>query len=364
MHIAIVGCGQLARMLALAGIPLGLKFSFIVNPDEQKDTACIDGFGAIACWQKGVAIGELYIALGRPDIVTIEKESVDLSLLTELEKYCKVYPSAKSVFYSQNRYHEKLLLKKLDITTADFKYGNSLESCAKSMGYPLVIKSISEGYDGKNQWRLKEYADITIINQQANIENCIVEKWVPYQFEFSIIAARSVNGQFVVYPPTENLHTNGVLVRSIVPASQLEQESIDIAIAYIKKIMRELDYVGVMAMECFFADGQVLVNELAPRVHNSGHWTQAASITSQFENHIRAIANFELGATRLTGSAGMLNLLGADVPPLEVLSSQTSLHWYNKLPRDGRKVGHINFVGDSREEVLADIGAVELLMNA
>ena len=362
MHIAIIGCGQLARMLALAGLPLGIKFSFVASPKELKDTACIDGFGSIVCWRAGMTAEDLYLTLGRPDIVTIEKESVDINLLAELEAFCSVYPSANAVACCQNRYYEKRLLEKLDILTAPFKYAESLETSINDLGQPLVVKSITDGYDGKQQWILQTKNDIDAIRRQANLANCIVEQFIPFQSEFSIIAARARCGKMLVYSATENVHQHSILKHSVVPAAGLDQFAIDTANDYIDRIMCELDYVGVLAMECFLCDGKVLVNELAPRVHNSGHWTQAACITSQFENHIRAIANLDLGATNMSGSAGMLNLLGTEVPPLKYLSSQTSLHWYNKKPNEGRKVGHINFIANTREQVLADIESVEAML--
>lgn len=362
MHIAIIGGGQLARMLALAGLPLGIKFSFVVSPDELRETTCIDGFGKIVCWQLGTSAEELYAALGQPDIITIEKESVDLKLLLELESLCLVYPPAKAVACCQNRYHEKKLLEKLAIATSPFKYGYSLQACVDELGYPLVIKSVADGYDGKQQWILRTADDIDEITAQADLAHCIVEKFIPFQSEFSIIAARGRCGTIAIYPATENVHQHAVLKHSVVPASGLGRQAEAAATDYINTIMCEIDYVGVMAMECFLYDGKVLVNELAPRVHNSGHWTQAACSTSQFENHIRAIANLDLGSTQMSGSAGMLNLLGTDVPPLKSLSSQTSLHWYNKKPIEGRKVGHINFIANTREQVLADMKSVEAML--
>lgn len=347
MHLALVGCGQLSRMLALAGKPMGFKFSFVADPAE--DIRCVEGMGAVVRWQPGDSVAELYKALGQPDRVTVEKEQVDVSLLTGFQEHCQVHPNHKAFAACQHRHREKQLLDKLDIPCASYSYGQPADT---HLSLPVVVKSCREGYDGKNQWILKNQHDVDAFSDKAEEENYIVEQLIPFEKEVSQVSVRGANGEVRHYPLTENTHEKGILRQSIAPAMAVSDELQSRAQDYIKRIMDELDYVGVIAMECFLVKDQLLVNELAPRVHNSGHWTQSGSVTCQFENHMRAVSGLPLGSTEIFSVTGMVNLIGTEKAPLDSLTAQSQLHWYDKEVRVGRKLGHINIVGEDHQTVL------------
>ncbi|TGD73982.1 5-(carboxyamino)imidazole ribonucleotide synthase [Mangrovimicrobium sediminis] len=354
MHIAIVGCGQLSRMLALAGLPLGFTFSFIAAPRE--DTRCVTGLGTTATWQPGQPVGHLYQALGQPDCVTVEKEQVDAGLLTQLQHYCPVLPNPEAVATCGHRWRERQLLVRLGIPCAAHRYDTPASQCVASLSLPLVAKSCRDGYDGKNQWRLDTPEDVASFDRQQLYRDCIIEQRIPFERELSQVSVRSRTGRICHYPLTDNHHENGILVQSVAPAVDVPATIASQAQDMISRIMEALDYVGVMAMECFLVSGELLVNELAPRVHNSGHWTQSGSATSQFENHVRAIAGLELGGTDMHGVCGMLNLIGTQRPPVDLLSASTTLHWYGKTVRPARKLGHVNFRARSHPELVQEIG--------
>jgi len=372
MHIAIVGCGQLSRMLALAGIPLGIQFSFI-HDDEQQDTRCVDGLGTIVPlnknWRDEQQAKQLYVALGKPDCITVEKEQVDSQLLILLQQYCHIYPNIEAVKACQHRLAERQLLQNLSIATAPYLYCASAAQAMKTLQLPMVVKSCLEGYDGKNQWVLKSITDVEefdrLVNEGADknpaLADYIIEAWIPFETEVSLISVRSINGEIVHYPLTENSHEQGILKKSIVPATSLTAQHTQLAQTYMEKLLLTLDYVGVLAMECFVKGDELVVNELAPRVHNSGHWTQIGSITCQFENHVRAIAGLTLGSTRLMGAAGMINLIGTKKPPLDSLSDSSKLYWYNKLVRPNRKLGHINYLSDNLENLAQQMNAINII---
>lgn len=348
MRVGIIGCGQLARMMALAGLPLGLKFSFVADGGTNTDLSCVEGLGIIVPWQPGQSIDALYQALGKPNVITVEKEQVDLDLVQQLEAYCSVRPSAASIAQCKSRIKEKQLLASLQIPSAPFTYQVDLTQSAATLGLPMVIKSLDEGYDGKNQWMVK---DSDTLNSLAasdslgdNFGDHLIEQWIPFDKEVSLIGVRGHDGDIYFYPLTENVHRKGILIRSTAPAKHISPKMEAAAQDYMRRLLEAEDYVGVLAMELFVVGDQLLVNELAPRVHNSGHWTQMGATTCQFENHIRAVAGLPLGATTLTSKTGMLNLLGVAVPPMKALSASSSLHWYNKATKPNRKLGHINFI--------------------
>ncbi len=341
MHIGIVGCGQLSRMLALAGKPMGIRFSFVA--DEGEDTVCVDGLGPIARWKDGDDIAALYEALGRPDRITVEKEQVDLSLVEELQQHCPVHPNPKAFAAAQHRHREKQLLDSLNIPTSPYIYG---QPDPDKLPLPVVVKSCRDGYDGKNQWVLKTADDLEAFQAQAHEGELIVERFIPFEREVSQVSVRREDGSILHYPLAENHHDKGILRESIVPAPNTSAQLESAAQAYIRRIMEALDYVGVMAMECFVVEDGLLINELAPRVHNSGHWSQSGSATCQFENHIRAVADLPLGSTQVFGVAGMINLIGIEKPDLKVITETSKLHWYEKSVRPGRKLGHINVIAD------------------
>lgn len=354
MHVAIIGCGQLSRMMALAGIPMGFNFSFIADPGE--DTRCVDHLGNVVTWEPNESAEALYERLGRPDRVTVEKEQVDVSKLETLQPHCPVHPNPKAFSACQHRHREKQLLHSLDIPCAPYSYGQPSDS---DVPLPVVVKSCSEGYDGKNQWVLKSQEDVDAFGQTAEEDNYIVEQFIPFEREVSQVSVRGADGEIIHYPLAENRHEKGILIESIVPAPSVSEELSSAARDYMSRIMEALDYVGVMAMECFVvSDNRLLVNELAPRVHNSGHWSQSGSATSQFENHMRAICELPLGSTQNFGVTGMINLIGTEAPPVDALVAESHMHWYGKTVRIGRKLGHVNVVSedyDSLSKLMAQL---------
>jgi 5-(carboxyamino)imidazole ribonucleotide synthase len=353
MRIAIVGCGQLSRMLALAGLPLGIKFSFIKDTEQQLSD-CVDGLGTVVSlprnWHQIADINALYIALGKPDCITVEKEQVDVKLLQAFQPYCHVFPNPEAIIACQNRHYEKQLLEKLAIPTSPFVYSLSANETLRTLPLPLVVKSCRDGYDGKNQWVLKTAEDVQHFDS-LNIQDYIIEKWIKFEREISLVSVRAKNGDVAHYPLTDNTHEKGILKQSTAPALELNHTLTLQAHAYMESLLTELDYVGVMAMECFVINDQLMINELAPRVHNSGHWTQVGSVTCQFENHIRALTGLVLGSTKLLGHVGMINLIGTEKPPFESLSASSKLYWYNKSVQAQRKLGHVNFLASDKEEL-------------
>ena len=354
MRIAILGCGQLSRMLALAGLPLGIKFSFINDTGEQA-TDCVHGLGLIVSlpqnWQSEQDINELYNALGKPDCITVEKEQVDVKLLQSLQTYCDIFPNPEAIIACQHRYREKKLLEKLSIPTSPFVYCVSAKEALNTLQLPMVVKSCSDGYDGKNQWVLKTMEDVEHFDS-LTIQDYIIEAWIKFEREVSLVSVRAKNGDIQHYALTDNIHEKGILKQSIAPAIEQNNLLTTKAHAYMESLLTTLDYVGVMAMECFVINGELMINELAPRVHNSGHWTQVGSVTCQFENHIRAVSGLMIGSTKSLGTTGMINLIGTEKPPLESLSAFSTLHWYNKSVKPQRKLGHVNFFDKDRENLV------------
>jgi 5-(carboxyamino)imidazole ribonucleotide synthase len=344
MHIAIFGCGQLARMLAIAGWPMGLTFSFLA--EENENDSCVRGLGKVVRRVESKSVDWLYQALGRPSVITVEKENVDVGLMKQLQQFCKVYPDPEIIYICQHRGREKQFLQTVGAETAGFELINNmseLSSSIKRLGFPVIIKSCEQGYDGQNQWSLnddREYAAFANANRQ--LPESVVESRVRFLREISLLLVRSRDGQMLAYPPTENLHVNGTLLTSFAPADNLLPAIETQITSLVTKIMAGWDYVGLLAIECFVTADRVLVNELAPRVHNSGHWTQQGAMTSQFENHLRAITGMALGSTQAHGYTAMLNLLGRTTQASSMGMANAYLHLYNKTVRPGRKIGHIN----------------------
>jgi 5-(carboxyamino)imidazole ribonucleotide synthase len=356
MRIAIVGCGQLSRMMAIAGIPLGLQFSFVKDNIGQSNE-CVEGLGLIQeSPEKGgegynkQAIEKLYNDLGKPDCVTVEKEQVDLDLLIALTDFCPVYPGIEAVKACQHRGEEKQLLANLSIPTSPYFYNTKAVEAVAELGFPVMVKSCTEGYDGKNQWLLKTKQDAEEFDA-LNVQDYIIEAFVAFDKEISQVSVRSKSGEIKHYALADNHHEKGILIGSITPAVNISEKLIGKAQRHMESLLTELNYVGVLAMECFVLGDDLMVNELAPRVHNSGHWTQLGSITCQFENHVRAILGISLGSTSQVSPTAMLNLIGTELPSFDVLDENSTLYWYNKTVRDNRKLGHINFVANTHEEL-------------
>ena len=344
-----MGGGQLGRMLAQAGRPMGLEFVFL-DPEEN---ACAAELGdhIHAGWDDETALVELG---QRSDVVTFDFENVPESSASLIESLCPVYPPPKALFTSQDRMREKSLMRELDIPVAPFFSVSSrleLMAAVEQMGLPCVLKTRRFGYDGKGQMVLRLQEDLERAWQQLGDQELICEVFVPFDAECSIIAARGRDGGTVFWPLTLNLHRDGVLAISMAPVFDEKMQAR--AEEIIQRLLDHLDYIGVMALELFLKDGELLVNEFAPRVHNSGHWTIDGAITSQFDNHLRAICDLPLGDTESRSMSMMFNLLGqfpdvADQPDV-VGSWQGEVHWhdYHKTARDGRKIGHVTVIAES-----------------
>ena len=362
MRIGIVGCGQLARMMALAGWDLGMSFSFLAEPDES--TNCVDGLGKIVTRRTEDSALSIFRALGEPDVLTIEREHVDADLLRQIKAYCPVYPDPDTLYACQDRLLEKQMLDSLGIPVAPYSAANTTLQVADAVsqrGFPVVIKKRRQGYDGKGQWRVNDQAELRDFCSSVSAGDWLVESMVNFEYEVSFIAARAVSGELVLYPPTENHHERGILLSSLAPAEKLPPDLLHDGFEYLRLLLSELDYVGVLAVECFVTPTEILINELAPRVHNSGHWTLSGCATSQFENHLRAVAGMSLGATSSTGYQGMLNILGRydRSAARRTLSERSTLVDYNKSDKPGRKLAHINVLSDSRDELLREMNRLQ-----
>ena len=360
--VGILGGGQLARMLALAGAPLGLRFLVL---DSAAD-ACAGQFApmVVGDYTDGDALAEF---ASRIDVATFDFENVPAESARWLTGRVPVFPIPRALAVAQDRLAEKTLFRELGIPVppfADVATREALEAAVAELGTPCILKTRRLGYDGKGQFRIKSVADVgaawEALGAQAESVGLILEGFIAFQRELSVVAARGRDGGFRAWPLTENWHVDGVLSASLAPAA-VDAALAEKALSHARKLAEALDYVGVFALELFCRDGELLANELAPRVHNSGHWTIEGSETSQFENHLRAVLGLPLGDTRMVGTACMLNWIGAMPDPAPVLR-ETGGHWhdYGKSPRAGRKVGHATLRAESAEELagaLARVGA-------
>ncbi len=363
MNVLVLGAGQLARMMALAVKPLNINIrAFDVGSGNVVDplsTSTI--FGGL---EKGIEFA---------DFITAEFEHIDHQTLATCEASGKLRPNSQAIKIGGDRRLEKDLLIKCNVANAKHQIietKEDFEQALSKLSLPLILKSALAGYDGKGQWRLKNAAQAEEIwpdikaffdGGEKNVKHAVVaEQMVPFDREVSLVGVRDSQGNTKVYPLTENHHTNGVLSVSI--ATQVDERLQAQAKEVFDSIANEINYIGVLAIEFFQIGEKLLVNEIAPRVHNSGHWTQQGADTCQFENHLRAVCDLPLGSTELVRPSAMINILGEDTVPNKILNvASTTLHWYGKSKRTGRKMGHINVSGKSEKELalrlmqLADI---------
>jgi 5-(carboxyamino)imidazole ribonucleotide synthase len=345
--IGILGGGQLARMLALAGARLGLK-SHVFSP-----VADDPAFDVCAAHTRAEFLDEAALAAfaDAVDVVTYEFENVPARTAEVLEAHCPVRPNPKILALTQDRLVEKEFVRGLGAATADFADVGDLESLARAVaaiGRPSILKTRRFGYDGKGQTQIRDGVDLGEAYRAVGEAPSILEGFVPFSREVSVVAARGLDGAFCAYDLCENVHENHILATTTAPAAirpQTAQAAVDIA----KRIAEAADYVGVIAVEIFVVEDaageRLVVNEIAPRVHNSGHWTLDGALTSQFEQHMRAIAGWPLGSPRRNGrQVVMRNLIGADADKwADVLAEDGAcLHLYGKREtRPGRKMGHV-----------------------
>ncbi len=336
MIVGILGGGQLARMLALAGHPLGLKFVVLdPAPDACSGVVAEQVVGAYDDPQK------LKLFADKVDIVTYEFENVPAESVRYLTDKLPVYPSPDALAFTRDRLTEKTMFRELGISTPEFYPINSLDDLQESVqkiGLPAILKSRTLGYDGKGQFLLKKNEDLPLAWEQLEGVPCILESFVPFSREISIIAARARNGKTVFYPVSENVHKSGILHLSTCRSDDPMQKAAE---NYSKLLLDKLGYIGVLSLELFHSGGSLLANEIAPRVHNSGHWTIDGAHTCQFENHLRAILGLPLGDTSAYGYCAMVNFVGRIPESKDVLAIKNAhFHDYAKEPRLGRKIGH------------------------
>lgn len=337
MRVGVLGGGQLARMLALAGYPLGLRFTVL---DPAPD-ACAFPLGEplVGSYDDRELLARLAAA---SDVVTYEFENVSAASAAFLAERVPVYPPPQALAHTQDRLTEKRLFEALDIPTAAFAPiagPADLSPVAARLGLPLVLKTRTSGYDGKGQRVVREQAQLATAWDALGRVPLLAEQWVPFARELSLIAVRGRDGATVCYPLAKNTHREGILRVSI---ARPDEPLFATAREHVLRLLERLDYVGVLAVEFFQQGDGLLANEYAPRVHNSGHWTIEGAQTSQFENHLRAIAGLPLGATDALGAVAMVNCIGAMPAADAVLAiGGAHLHNYGKAARPGRKVGHV-----------------------
>ena len=353
--VGILGGGQLARMLALSGAPLGLRFLVL---DSTAD-ACAGQFVPmiVGDYRDQSALAEFAAQVA---VATFDFENVPAESAHWLAERIPVFPSPRALSIAQDRLAEKSLFRELGIPVpqfADIGSRADLDAAIAATGAPAILKTRRLGYDGKGQFRIKIASDVdaawNALGAQAPSVGLILEAFVPFQRELSVVAVRGRDGEFRAWPVTENWHDHGILSASLAPA-EVDDQLRETAVEHARRVAEALDYVGVFALELFMKDGVLFANEMAPRVHNSGHWTIEGAETSQFENHLRAVLGLPLGSTRAIGTSCMLNWIG-EMPAAEPVLSDACGHWhdYGKAPREGRKVGHATFRAD-RAGDLAD----------
>lgn len=350
MKIGVLGAGQLGRMLALAGYPLGMQFRFL-DPNPQSPAGDLAEL-VVGDYQDYELLEKFHHGLDR---ITYEFENVPVETARWLNEHVSVYPPPQALEVAQDRLLEKRFLRALSIPTPDFEPVDSeagLEAAARRIGLPAVLKMRRLGYDGKGQVVLREWSDLPEAWHRLQRWELLLECFVPFRCEVSILAVRTEGGECLFYPLVENVHRNGILHRSIAPSPTADAAAQAKAEDYARRMLEHLDYVGVLAIEFFLTDEGLLTNEIAPRVHNSGHWTIEGAETSQFENHLRAICGLPLGSIEMQGPAGMLNLVGKAPDRTRILEVPGAhLHLYNKHPRAGRKLGHVTVRGADHEEL-------------
>lgn len=358
MSVGILGAGQLGRMLAQAGISLGLDCVFL-DPAEAPCAATM-GQHLRAAYDDAAALD----ALARQvTAVTLEFENVPVTSLERLAGQAILRPGAQSLACAQDRGAEKALFDQLGIATPDYRLIASeaeLATAVEAIGVPAVLKTRRFGYDGKGQTVLRSAADIPAAWQAVGEQPSILEAFVPFQREVSMVAVRSAGGDMRFYPLAENVHRDGILRQS---TPRTGDPLTAAAEAATRAVAESLEHVGVLAFEFFDRDGELVANEIAPRVHNSGHWTQDGTACSQFENHMRAVTGLPLGDTRQIAPCTMFNVIGRDVPVAELAAMPGAcIHSYAKAARPGRKVGHVNLLAVDPDRLSEASGRVYALL--
>ena len=353
MRIGIIGAGQLGQMLGFAARKLDVECRFLDPSISPPAGVCGDVIQRP--FDDPKALAKLAASC---DVITYEFENVPVGALQGIAGAVPIYPPVDALRQAQDRLDEKRLFEQLGIPLPGYRAIDSRDdmvAAAAALGLPMVVKTRRLGYDGKGQFIVKTSADVDKAWKTLGAQALIAEQWVPFDYEVSSIGVRNVDGDVHIYALSHNVHKDGILhsSRSPVDAPELAEK----AAGYVRRLLDHLDYVGVLALELFVRGDDLLANEFAPRVHNSGHWTIEGAATSQFENHLRAIMNLPLGSTASRGHAGMINLIG-EIPAAARGLEAGHLHDYGKAPRAGRKLGHITVVAataDDRDALLDKI---------
>jgi len=344
MTVGIVGAGQLGRMLALAGYPLGLDFLFL-------DPAADPPAGRVAPVLHGPFTDTKLLAKlsQRSEVVTFDWENISVESLRALQGTTKISPPIPALAAAQDRVSEKKLFERLKIPTTRWRAVGSRAQLTRAMreiGLPAVIKTRRLGYDGKGQAVVRTPEDAERAWEQLGAAPLLYEEMIPFDCEVSIIGARSPRGETAVYPLNGNVHSEGILRLTRAPYGPPRWQRL--AASYLERVLAHFRYSGILTIEFFVRGGKLIANEMAPRVHNSGHWTIEGAVTSQFENHLRAILDLPVGSTQPRGFSAMINLVGTLPDRDRVLAAgDLHLHDYGKQPRPGRKLGHCTVVEGS-----------------
>lgn len=344
MTVGIVGAGQLGRMLALAGYPLGLDF-LCLDPASDAPAGQVAPL-LTGAFTDGALLEEL---ARRCEVITFDWENVPVAGLRALQRdahAARIAPPVAALECGQDRVSEKQLFTKLAIPTTRWRAVDShaeLLAAIAAVGLPGVLKTRRLGYDGKGQALLRTRADAGRAWERLGKAPLLYEEWVPFDCEVSVIGARGARGEVVVYPLCGNVHGAGILRLTCAPYGPARWRAV--AGRYLERVLTHFRYRGVLTIEFFVRAGKLIANEMAPRVHNSGHWTIEGAVTSQFENHLRAILGLPLGSASAVGHSAMINLIGRIPPRARMLALDgVHLHDYGKQPRPGRKVGHCTVV--------------------
>lgn len=348
MRIGLIGGGQLAQMLALAGRPLGM------------DVVCLAD--EITCPAASVALiipgqfdnpTSLQQLAEQVDVISFEFENVDIAALQTIADKVAIYPNLTIIATAQDRLLEKQTFNELAIPTTRFFAIHShadLIQAVQTLGFPCVLKTTRLGYDGKGQMVLRSHTDVDQACHMLGKHPLILEEFISFDRELSLIAVRNLQGEIAYYPLTENQHQDGILRVSCAPYTDDKLQQL--AQMYLKKLLEKFNYVGVLTVEFFQCGDQLIANEMAPRVHNSGHWTIEGATISQFENHLRAISGLPLGSTESLGHTAMVNFIGT-IPAVETALQIPELHYhdYNKAARVGRKLGHATVCAADQQQL-------------
>ena len=350
MKIGVLGAGQLGRMLAISGYPLNHQFGFL-GTSENEPAALL---GQMFAFENNA--DSIKALVDFADVITFESENTDVEIIKAISKNVVVYPSEKSLFNAQHRGREKALFEQLKIPCAPYKMVHSkadLTAAVGQIGLPAILKTVTGGYDGKGQFLIKSNNQIAQAWESMNGVESILEGFIDFKRELSLIAVRSIDNDHKYYPLVENTHYDGILRLTVAPANNIDPVMQQTAQHYMQTLLDAINHVGVLTIELFETKQGLIINEIAPRVHNSGHWSIEGANTSQFENHVRAITGMPLGDTKPTQPyCAMINIIGKLGDTNEVLNMpNTHLHLYDKQQRNNRKLGHINISANSQNQL-------------